>query len=203
MFLDRRRVEVGMGTRELTAPGKRNDPSAVSGGIERQDEVDHGKARADEHRVAAVLGNLGHCRPGGRAPRIADESSSGAAEGSEAFGLLVTDRQDQGVRFEPIAGIQSDAPAIISSARLRDGRRGDVNSGPLGLFEYLAEIAPEPAARNEVAPASAFRLDQPRKMVGIVGPCAHSLGADVQQMRRLRGRVGNTFSDSPAAVNED
>jgi hypothetical protein len=35
MFLDRRRVEVGMGTRELTAPGKCNDPSAVSGGMER------------------------------------------------------------------------------------------------------------------------------------------------------------------------
>ena len=57
--LDRRRLMIRMRVRDEPAPRQSNDPSAMPGGVERQDRVDHGQAGADDQDVGVGCGSIG------------------------------------------------------------------------------------------------------------------------------------------------
>jgi len=93
-LLDRRRVEIGVRTRDETAARKSDDPVPVPSGIERQHEVDHSEAGPHQESGAAGPSEVVDRRSRIYAPRIADETTSNAGEGAKTFWFLVADGQD-------------------------------------------------------------------------------------------------------------
>ena len=83
------------------------------------------------------------------------------------------------------------AVASTSDAAARDG-----------LVEDFAEIAAEQPALGKAAADRRLPLRTPREMVGLAGPGAHSFGADVEQVRRLGGRISDALPHPPAAVDQ-
>ena len=69
--LDRRRIEIGVRARNQAAARQRDDRARGARRIERQHQVDHRQAGADEQRVLAALQRAPRPRRGLRAPWIA------------------------------------------------------------------------------------------------------------------------------------
>ena len=61
---DRRGREIGMRTGHQAAPRQSDDPAAMAGRVERQHQVDHGQAGADQQRRSPRLGELARRPPG-------------------------------------------------------------------------------------------------------------------------------------------
>ena len=91
--LDRRRLEVSVASRRLSAPGQRDDLAAVTRSIERQNQVNHGKPGANEQCVAAGCSEFFDCGPRFGSPRIGDESLPCPLKRTQSFRLLVPDSQ--------------------------------------------------------------------------------------------------------------
>ena len=144
-------------------------------------------------------------RLGRVAPRIADETLAGVREDPQRLGLLVADRQHQRARLRALR------PSSNSICQPPPSRRAPTAVAcstscvwPLATacVEDFAEIAAEQAPLGETAAIAALGLETRGEMVGIVGPGAHPFGADVEQMRRLVGRISNAAADAAAAVDQ-
>ena len=192
-----------MRARDKSAPRQRHNPALVPGGIERKDEVDHRQAGTDEQCVAAACGEIAH-RCAASAPHGLRMKRSPTPRRPERLGFLVADCETSASASTDEPSIKLDPPAALlaNGADAPSLRRSRCSRSPPPGRD-VAEIAREETPLSETAPVAAFRFKSPGEMVGVAGNRAHSLGANVEQMRRLGRRISDAAPDPAAAVDEE
>src|SRR6185369_2898562 len=164
---DWRGLEIGVGARNLAAAGQRDDASAMPCGVERQDEVDHGQARAHKEHRPLSFDQLAHRGLRLIAPGVVDVPFADFGKWAEGFGLLVTDRERERPGPHHPTVIQGNVPYPLGAMRLEDGRAIDVGMPkPDHMLENPAQVTAEQAALGKSASIAAFRLEMADEMLG-------------------------------------
>jgi hypothetical protein len=202
-MFDRRRLEIRMGARSKAAAREGDNPAAVPCRIERQHEVNHGEAGADEQRSPAARSQFSYCRTGIIAPRIANETAPDTVKGAQRLRLLVADGKDQRLSVDRRPVVERHMPsrliAVTGNGRCLS-RLGA--AAPDRLLKDLTEIPRKKAPLSEAAPITALGFERPREMVGLTRERAHALRADVEQVRLLGRRVSDSPAHAAAAVDQ-
>ncbi len=71
------------------------------------------------------------------------------------------------------------------------------------IVEKPSEVPPELPPLDEVAAVAAFGLGDADEILEVVGPGAHHLGADVEDMRRLASRISDALPRPSGALDDD
>ena len=176
----------------------------MTGGVERQHQIDHGEAGPDEQCRIAAAGKLRHGGACFAAPGIANEAIAGRCERPKRLGLLIADGEDQSFGPDRLSTVELDAPLAVLASAADRRRLEQLNmAAGMGLLENLSEVAREQSALGESAPVSAFGLEPLGEMIGLTGPGAHALGADVEEVGRLGGGVSDSATHPAASVDQD
>src|SRR6266404_3523071 len=138
----------------------------MASGVERENEVDHGKTGAHQERGPSGPRKFVHRGPRIGTPGVADEPLTHTRKRAQRFGLLVADSEDQRLRVDGRAIVEADVPPVTVAATA--DRRGFDQPGAAargGLLQDLPEVTRKKAPLGEAAGVAACDLESLGKMI--------------------------------------
>ena len=181
-----------------TAPRRRSNLSVAPSAIERQRHVDHRQPTADDEdrRVGAEVGE-----------RLLAPRLLGGNAGERQLGV-VPGGEDRKVGVDGFAGGEDKPHAVSALVNVETGSaRMPRAAGRQRLSRQIGDVVAVGRARNEREggwAVFAFAPAQPLvQMVRLVGESAHVGDANVQQMARVVGRVGDAAAERSAFAGID
>ncbi len=193
--VDRDRVDGAARVDARQQAAARDRPQPAPGAVQREGDVDHRQAGADQQHRSVTEGLQGAGRP-----RVGDEAGVVGQAGRHPAraGRLHAEGEDDGAGVEGRAVVEQQPRAAVAAGGERAGplpvpaqRADGVGPARLGR-QALGEVAPVEGAREE-----GVRVDRlarqgtgpPDEVVDVVGQRAQPPGRDVEQVPLVGGAV--------------